>query len=287
MAGAGSITAFRREVWAFYRSARRFFPWRETVDPYAILVSEFMLQQTQVQRVLTAYPAFLERFPSLAQLAEAPLEEVLEQWGSLGYSRRALYLQRGARHTLHHHGGVLPGTSRELQALPGVGPATAAAVAAFAFGEPSVLLETNIRSAFIHHFFPGCDLVPDAALRPLVAEAVDRDNPRDWYYALMDLGAFLKRVDRGLTRRAAAFRTQSAFTGSRRALRAAVVREVLAGRGNRRQLEALCAGRGQDGRSGEGSFRGAPYTLEVLAQVLEELVREGFLRAEGEGYSIA
>ncbi len=278
MAGGGSIAAFRREVWAFYQRGRRSFPWRETSDPYAILVSEFMLQQTQVQRVLTAYPSFVERFPSLPALAEASLEQVLEQWGRLGYSRRALHLRRAARHTLDHYGGVLPGTAQELQTLPGVGPATAAAVAAFAFGEPTVLLETNIRSAFIHHFFPGHDLVPDTALRPLVAEAVDHHNPRDWYYALMDLGAFLKRVDRGLTRRAAAYRAQSAFAGSRRALRAAVVREVLEGLGGRPQLEALCA---------EGEGRLAAYTPEMLAGVLEELEREGFLRAEGAGYRIA
>lgn len=280
MAGGGSIAAFRREVWAFYQSGRRSFPWRETLDPYAILVSEFMLQQTQVQRVLTAYAAFLERFPSLPALAEASLEEVLEKWGRLGYSRRALHLQRAARHTMERSHGVLPGTARDLQALPGVGPATAAAVAAFAFGEPTVLLETNIRSVFIHHFFPGGEPVPDAALRPLVAEAVDRHNPRDWYYALMDLGAFLKRVDPGLTRRAAAYRTQSAYAGSRRALRAAVVREVLEGRGGRPQLQVLCAPVGGGGRA-------AGYASDMLAGVLEELEREGFLRSEGGGYRIA
>ncbi|NLT35811.1 MAG: A/G-specific adenine glycosylase [Gaiellales bacterium] len=282
----GSMAAFRREVWAFYRKGRRSFPWRDTFDPYAILVSEFMLQQTQVQRVVTAYPGFLGRFPSLEALAAGSLEEVLERWGRLGYSRRALYLHRTACHIMDRFHGVLPGTARELQALPGVGPATAAAVAAFAFGEPTVLLETNVRSAFIRHFFPGRELVADAALRPLVAEAVDRDNPRDWYYALMDLGAFLKQMDRGLTRRAAAYRTQSAFQGSRRALRAAVVREVLGGRGGREQLEELCADFGGSGQRAEAQPRGG-HTPEMLAEVLGELESEGFLRAEGDGYRIA
>ena len=189
--GAPEVERFRRRVWAHDRRHYRSLPWRETSDPYAILVSEVMLQQTQVTRVGNYYGRFLARFPDPDSLAAAPLGAVLELWSGLGYNRRALALQRAAGAVVREHGGVIPADRDALLRLPGVGPATAGALLAFAFARPAVFIETNIRRVFLHQYFPAATTVPDAALLPLVARTLDRRQPRRWYYALMDWGAAL------------------------------------------------------------------------------------------------
>lgn len=148
-------------------------PWRETRDPYRIIVSEIMLQQTQVDRVRAKYETFLAAFPDLAALASAPLDRVLAAWQGLGYNRRAVALHRCARILEREHRGQVPDDTAALVALPGVGAATAASIRAFAFDAPVVFLETNIRRVFIHEFFPGREAVADGELLPLVAAALD------------------------------------------------------------------------------------------------------------------
>ena len=218
------VTRFRRRVCWHGRRHYRSLPWRETGDPYAILVSEVMLQQTQVTRVLDYYARFLARFPDPATLAAAPLAAILERWSGLGYNRRALALQRAAGAVVRDHGGRLPADRDALLRLPGVGPATAGALLAFAFAEPAVFIETNIRRVFLHEFFAAAATVPDAALLPLVARTLDRRRPRRWYYALMDWGAALGRRTGNPNRRSAHYSRQSPFAGSRRELRGRVLR---------------------------------------------------------------
>ena len=219
-----AVERFRRRAWRHGRRHYRSLPWRETGDPYAILVSEVMLQQTQVTRVLDYYTRFLSRFPDPASLAAAPPAAVLERWSGLGYNRRALALQRAAVAVMRDHGGLLPADRDALLRLPGVGPATAGAVLAFAFSRPAVFIETNIRRVFLHEFFPAAAAVADASLWPLVARTLDRRRPRRWYYALMDWGAELGRRPGNPNRRSAHYSRQSPFAGSRRELRGRVLR---------------------------------------------------------------
>ena len=146
----------------------RDLPWRRTRDPYHIWLSEVMLQQTQVARVETRMPAWLERFPSVEALAEAPTSDVLEAWQGMGYNRRALALKRAAQEIMERYDGAFPRETKELVALPGIGPATAQGIRAFAFDLPGVYLETNVRTVFLHHFFPDVPAVPDRELTPLV-----------------------------------------------------------------------------------------------------------------------
>lgn len=165
---AGSIEAFRRAVVEHYRGHGRDLPWRRTRDPYAILVSEVMLQQTQVPRVIPKYEEFLASFPTVLDLARATIAEVLCVWQGLGYNRRALALQKAAQSIVTDHSGLVPDSPALLRALPGIGPATAAAVCVFSYDRPLVFIETNIRAAYIHFFFQECVSIPDAAILPLV-----------------------------------------------------------------------------------------------------------------------
>lgn len=222
------VEQFRESVSTWYRHNRRALPWRETADPYAILVSEIMLQQTQVDRVVGRYCAFLAVFPDVAALAAAPLGKVLGAWQGLGYNRRAIALKKCAENVVGRHAGTLPSSVEELQELPGIGHYTARAIAAFAFGLPTVFIETNIRAVFIHHFFGDHQDVRDSEMLPLVAETLDRDNPRDWYNALMDYGAMLKKTFGNPARRSAHHASQPPFKGSNRQLRGRILKALLA-----------------------------------------------------------
>ncbi|MBU5611650.1 A/G-specific adenine glycosylase [Geomonas sp. Red51] len=259
-----AVNQFRNTVLDHYRREGRRLPWRETRDPYAILVSEIMLQQTQVDRVREKYLEFLAVFPTWRDLAGAELSRVLSLWQGLGYNRRAVSLQRCARAVLERFGGTLPCEVGELESLPGIGPYTARAVAAFAFGVATPFIETNIRSVFIHHFFADRESVRDAEILPLVELALDRDNPRDWYYALMDYGATLKRGMANPSRKSAHHARQSPFRGSNREQRGMILRAILAEPGVAlSRLEARVA-----------------LEAASLARNLEQLEREGFIRKD-------
>jgi len=221
------VTAFRTMIYAHYRSSPRPMPWRETGDPYRILVSEVMLQQTQVERVKLKYTEFLMAFPTAKELATAPLPEVLGLWQGLGYNRRAIALKRCAEQIMSRFNGCFPVTASELESLPGIGPYTARAVAAFAFGIAEPLIETNIRTVFIHFFFHGQEKVNDREILPLVERTLDHDNPRDWYYALMDYGVMLKQTLPNPGRRSRHHTQQSRFEGSNRQLRSRILREIM------------------------------------------------------------
>jgi A/G-specific adenine glycosylase len=225
------VAAFRKMIREWYRTNGRPLPWRETRDPYAILVSEIMLQQTQVDRVRTKYTNFLSLFPDIATLARAPLDAVLAAWQGLGYNRRAVSLKRCAEVVAERWGGTLPATVEELESLPGIGPYTARAIATFAFGQPTVFIETNIRTVFIHSFFNDRQGIHDRELLPLVTCTLDRRDPRDWYYALMDYGVMLKKSHANPGRRSTHHVRQSPFEGSNRELRSRILRALLAAPG--------------------------------------------------------
>lgn len=212
-------------VWQhYYTYGRHELPWRRTTDPYRILVSEVMLQQTQVLRVLPKYRAFIRQFPNTKQLASASLADVLRLWQGLGYNRRAQSLWRSAQHVHQHHSGKWPRTETELKLLPGIGLYTAAAVCAFAYNQPVIMIETNIRTVYLHHCFPEQRCVSDAALLPVIRRTCDQGSPRTWYWALMDYGAYLKSVHKVNNKRSAAYTKQSTFQGSTRQIRGAIIR---------------------------------------------------------------
>jgi A/G-specific adenine glycosylase len=265
------IRAFRARVRAHYRAHGRPMPWRETRDPYAILVSEIMLQQTQVDRVRAKYAAFLAAFPDVAALARAPLDRVLALWQGLGYNRRGLALSRIARRLVDEHGGRVPDDAAALEALPGIGQATAAAIRAYAFDAPVVFIETNVRRVFLHEFFPGRAGVPDAELLPLVAAALDRRRPREWYYALMDYGAALARTVPNPNRRSRHHVRQAPFAGSDRQVRGALLRALVGGKG----------------RGAAALAREAAADAGRVLRLLGDLERDGLVRRARGIYRIA
>ncbi len=222
------IRVFRDTVYTVARANYRVLPWRTALDPYAILVSEIMLQQTQADRVTPKFIDFMARFPDVAALASAEFADVLTAWQGLGYNRRALALKRAAEAVMGSFGGMIPATRRELESLPGIGPYTAGAILAFAHDLPEVFIETNIRSVFIHHFFHDRSGVHDRDLTPLVALTMDRSQPRAWYTALMDYGVVLKRAHPNPSRKSIHHLRQSPFEGSNRQLRSALLKLVLA-----------------------------------------------------------
>jgi A/G-specific adenine glycosylase len=223
---ATDIAQFRRRVYAYFEAHGREFPWRHTTNAYHILVSEVMLQQTQTARVVDKYLQFIQRFPDVEALARASVADVLEVWQGLGYNRRALNLHQASRVLLAEHGGDVPQDEKQLARLPGIGPYSAAAVSAFGFDLPTAFIETNIRTVYLHEFFPGEEKVRDRDLLPLVEATLDRASPRRWYQALMDYGAMLKESGNP-SRRSAHHRPQGRFEGSRREARGIILRGLL------------------------------------------------------------
>lgn len=169
----------------------RDMPWRQDTRPYYVLVSELMLQQTQVDRVIPKFEAFMQRFPSEQELAAAPLAEVLRQWQGLGYNRRAKFLHEAAKKIVEL--GEFPTDEAGLVALPGVGKNTAGAIRAYAYNQPAIFIETNVRAVYIHHFFADSDTVDDKDIRELLEETLDGKHAREFYWALMDYGSQLKK----------------------------------------------------------------------------------------------
>lgn len=217
---------FTTLVWEFYREhGRRELPWRKNRDPYAILVSEIMLQQTQVDRVIPKYLSFMTHFKTVTMLADASQDNLLREWKGLGYNRRALNLKRAAEIITKDFGGVVPSDTDTLTSLPGIGPYTAAAVQAFAFNQPSIVIETNIRTVFIKHFFSkeSSEKIHDKDIFLLIEKTLDRERPREWYSALMDYGAYIKKTEGNLSRRSKGYTRQSSFKGSNRENRSRIL----------------------------------------------------------------
>lgn len=259
------IGKFRNLVWRFYRQyGRHNLPWRHTTDPYRILVSECMLQQTTVARVVPKYEQFLKTFPTSAALAEAPLGAVLRVWQGLGYNRRAKYLHAAAK-AITKSGGQWPKEVAVLESLPGVGRYTARAVAAFAYNQPVVLIETNVRTVFIAHFFTDQPMVTDAELEPLLEKVLPKHRSREWYYALMDYGSYLKKTVGNESRRSQHYRTQAKFKNSDRQIRGAIIRELAKTASTERRMIASLS----------------EFPAERVITQIKMLAAEGLLRKRG------
>jgi A/G-specific adenine glycosylase len=224
-----------------------------------------MLQQTQTARVAERFGPWLSEFPTVRALAEAPLSRVLERWVGLGYNRRAKFLHDACKAVLSDFGGEIPRKAEQLALLPGIGPYTSSAVSTFAFNEPNVFIETNIRSVYLIFYFPGQEGVQDRDILPHIARTLDLDNPRAWYYALMDYGAELKKKVANPNRLSRHYAKQSKFEGSLREARGAIIRYLGKARGA--SLEEIAENEGIDyGRVEKAS---------------ERLAKEGLIKREG------
>ncbi len=255
------------------KTGRRDMPWRAAagdsgpLDPYRVLVSELMLQQTQVSRVMRKYSAFLARFPDVSVLAAASISDLLQEWQGMGYNRRALFLKRAAEEISMRRAGKFPAAIAELIELPGIGLATAGAIAVYSHNRPEIFIETNVRRVFLYHFFPRSQKVPDKKLIPFIEAALDRENPREWYYAVMDYGSQLAAREKvaNPNRRSRHYAKQSKFEGSNRQIRGAILKILVREGGlSRRALEK----------------KAGPNDPRTTANI-EKLIAEGFLRQEG------
>jgi A/G-specific adenine glycosylase len=269
----------------YYENGRHAMPWRQpdkhgAFDPYKILVSEVMLQQTQVDRVTPKYQQFLEKFPSIEVLAKSPISEVLIMWNGLGYNRRAKYIWQAAQMIEADFGGVFPGTREDLQRIPGIGSNTAGAIMAYAHNLPVTFIETNIRTVIIHHFFKDKKDIPDTAIKEVMDQVVPQSSgsdtqrmqgailtPREFYWALMDYGSHLKKSLGNVSRASKHYKKQSAFQGSTRQVRGQVIRLLAEEPKSREQL----AEEVKDSR---------------LEEVLATLTDEGMILDKGESLSL-
>ncbi|MFA6094351.1 MAG: A/G-specific adenine glycosylase [Candidatus Paceibacterota bacterium] len=256
-----TIAALRKIVRTYYKTHKRDLPWRNTTDPYPILVSEIMLQQTQAERVVRKYEEFLKKFPTIQKLANADKKDVISAWQGLGYNRRAIALKCTAEIITSDHKGKVPDNFEVLTSLPGIGPATAGDILAFAFNKPYPVIETNIRTVFLHHFFPKSKKVPDTRLLPFIEQALDKKNPREWISALMDYGAYLKKTTGNASKRSKHYVKQSIFKGSHRQNRGKVLRFIL--------KEGI--------KSPEEISESLFLTTDSIKTILTQLKQEGFM----------
>jgi A/G-specific adenine glycosylase len=221
-----TVDTFQKFIWDFYRVNKRPFAWRNSDNPYFVVVSEMMLQQTQTYRVIEKYKEFITVFPTFEALASAQLRDILLVWQGLGYYRRARYLHQIAQIVINDYDGVLPNNTQLLETFPGIGPATAASICAFAFNQSTLFIETNIRTVFIHSFFSDKESVSDKEIMSLVTATVDKLNAREWYYALMDYGVWLKAEHGNANRKSAHYTKQTKFEGSDRQIRAKILKLI-------------------------------------------------------------
>ncbi len=265
------VTHVRERGVELYRD----LPWRNIDDSYGVLVSEVMLQQTQVARVMRYWDRWMGLFPTVDSLAAADTATVLDAWQGLGYNRRALALKRACEQCASQFGGCLPRTVDELVALPGIGPATAAGVVAFAFNSPAVYLETNVRSVFLHELFPQAESVSDKQLLPYIADACPEQDVRAWYYALLDYGADLKSRVANPSRRSRHYARQSAFEGSRREKRSFILKSVLASPEGIAAKEVHALLDKHEREAGRDTV-----DAKLFNSILSDLMQEGFFHSE-------
>ncbi|MDQ5886196.1 MAG: A/G-specific adenine glycosylase [Patescibacteria group bacterium] len=261
-----STAQFKETVWDYYAKCARDLPWRTpeangSYDPYKILVSEMMLQQTQVQRVIPKYREFLKKFPNIEALARAPLSDVIKCWQGLGYNRRVKYLHMASKQVMNDFEGNIPRDILELELLPGIGKNTAGAICAYAYNQPVSFIETNIRSVYIYYFFKNVEEVHDKDILLLVDKSIQLiscweeqpeirinsvpgalRNPdgvsqyREWYWALMDYGTYLKSHIGNTSRKSKTYSKQSRFEGSVRQIRGTILKMLSSGSQSYNQL---------------------------------------------------
>lgn len=265
-----TVKQFRKTIYQYYKKHGRNLPWRETVNPYHILVSEVMLQQTQVERVLQKYHEFIKTFPDFPSLSKAPLRKVLQVWQGMGYNRRAIALKETAKIVVNDFKGVFPDSVDALITFPGIGRATASAISAFAFNQPTVFIETNIRRVFIHFFFHGKQNIKDIDILPFVEKTLDRREPREWYSALMDYGVMLKKQFPNPNQRSAHYQKQTPFAGSNRQIRGKILKTLIERPATTREI-----------------IKALKVNPVHVRKILAQLQREGFIVKKGRDHFIA
>ena len=264
------VNHFRKKIYDHFAKHGRDLPWRKRVTPYRVLVSEIMLQQTQVDRVIGKYEEFLAAFPDFSSLAKAPNAKLLRIWQGMGYNRRALSLRKLARVVVAEHKGRLPSDPHVLLKLRGIGKYTAGAVSAFAYNKPVIFMDTNIRRVFIHEFFRDRQHIHDDELVPLVRRTVDTKNPRKWYNALMDYGTALKKEHGNPNKRSVHYTRQSPFENSNRQVRGRIIKALVTG-------SPLTAAR---------IVKETGMDAERVRKNLDQLAREGFIVKKEDRYLI-
>jgi A/G-specific adenine glycosylase len=257
---------FIKIVYGYYeKHGRHDLPWRLTTDPYNIAVSEIMLQQTQVARVIEKYREFLQAFPTVQDLAKASLQQVLLHWSGLGYNRRARFLHLMAQTVTAEYGGKFPKDREKLLQLPGIGHYTAGAIAAFAYNKPLPFIETNIRTVYLHHFYNNSTKhITDKELLPLIEATVDQAHPRQWYWALMDYGSYLKSQGITIHRQSAHYAKQSAFKGSVREVRGGIMKILTKQPASMLQLQKV-----------------TDFSSQRIEQAVQSLLKEGIVTKKG------
>lgn len=264
--------AFIRTVYTFTkRYGLRDLPWRNTRDPYRIVVSEIMLQQTQVHRVIPKYREFLRNFPTVQILAKASLADVLGVWQGLGYNRRAKYVHECAQAVVSLYRGRFPTEYRELLSLPGIGRYTAGAVLAFAYNKAFPIIETNIRTVYLHHYMPNATDVSDQVLMLYIERTLDVKNVRTWYAALMDYGSYLKRSEGNLNIHSRHHIRQSRFQGSDRQLRGILIRCMTKKPHTLKMLQ----------------YETSHFEYERMAMQLQKLIKESLVTKIGTQYQLS
>jgi A/G-specific adenine glycosylase len=264
------IKLFQNIIYDYYERNRREFPFRKNLNPYRVLVSEIMLQQTQTSRVSEKYIEFLNKFPDFQALSESSLDDVLKIWQGLGYNRRAIALKKISEIVMKEHRGKLPDSVDILKSFPQIGHNTASSILAFAFNQPSIFIETNIRRIYIYFFFPGKDGIKDTQILPFVEQTMDRRDPREWYYALMDYGVMLKKAHPELNKRSAHYKKQKSFKGSNRQIRGKILKLLIK---DKVLLKSeICS----------------KLKLEAnkLDKILNQLMKEGFIKKEKKGITL-
>ncbi len=230
-----------------------------------------MLQQTQTGAVSEKFMKFVKKFPDFLSLAQAPLDEVLRAWQGLGYNRRAIALKSIAETIIKEYNGKLPRSKEILISFPQVGAATASSILAFAFNEPTIFIETNIRRVYMYFFFTHQNNINDKMILPLVEKSLDKTNPRKWYYALMDYGVMLKKAHPELNKKSTHYKKQKSFKGSNREIRGKILKLLLktASFSKYRLIKEL------------------NFDQERIESVLNDLEKEGFIRQDQESIHIS
>ncbi|NVM45018.1 MAG: winged helix-turn-helix transcriptional regulator [Candidatus Lokiarchaeota archaeon] len=264
------IRTFQNIIYSYFKQYGREFPFRREINPYNVVISEMMLQQTQTNRVSEKFEQFIQEFPDFQSLANAPLNNVLKVWQGLGYNRRAVALKNIAEKVVNEFDGILPADVEILKSFPQIGHNTASSIVAFAFNMPTFFIEVNIRRVYIYYFFPGKNSVNDSLILPIVRKTLDRANVRKWYYALMDYGVMLKKTHPELNKRSAHYRKQSKFKGSDREIRGKILRLLIAN-SNLTESDIL---------------KELNINSKKLNDILNLLIKEGFIKKEKHLFSI-
>jgi A/G-specific adenine glycosylase len=231
-----------------------------------------MLQQTQTGRVAEKFLKFIKTFPDFITLSNAPLNDVLQSWQGLGYNRRAIALKKIAEKIIKDYDGILPESVEILKTFPQIGHNTASSIVAFAFNKPTIFIETNIRRVYLYFFFYSKNKVTDKEITSVLEKTIDYNNPRQWYYALMDYGVMLKKTHPELNKKSAHYRKQSSFKGSNRQIRGEILKILI---------------KEKTANISDFDNRFSNVELKKVLEIIVQLENEGFVKMKNDIVYIA